>query len=889
MSHSEETQFDMPRAYEAGKVEDKWYRFWMEKGYFKPKIDPQKRPFTIIMPPPNVTGELHVGHALTATLEDIMVRWHRMKGDPTLWVPGVDHSGIAAQVVVERMLARENLTRYQIGRENFDKRMKDWAAKARASITNQHKKLGVSCDWSRECYTLDPGPSLAVRTNFYRLFNKGLIYRGERITNWCPRCATVLSDLEVDHKDESGSLWYIRYPLEDGKDYITVATTRPETMLGDTAVAVNPQDARYAEWVGKNLILPILGRVIPIIADEAIDPVFGTGAVKVTPAHDPVDFEIGQRHNLPVINILNKDGTMNENAGSYAGMDRYKCRKKIVDDLQNEGLLEKIEPYSHAVGHCQRCQTIIEPQASKQWFVTMEPLARPAIEAVKDGRIRIIPERFTKVYLNWMENIRDWCISRQLWWGHRIPVWYCQDCGNMIVSIEDPTFCHCGSARIEQDPDMLDTWFSSALWPLSTLGWPEETEDLKYFYPTSVMETGYDILFFWVARMIMMGIENRGEVPFNTVYLHGLVRDEKGEKMSKVKGNVLNPLDAVKTYGTDALRFALSTGTSPGNDIKMAASRMEASRNFANKIWNAARFVIKSIEPGSDSITIRKDVLPVEDRWILSRLNRTVTNAVNLMEDFQFGEAQRQIYDFLWSEYCDWYIEIAKIRLKDENAVSPLPVLVHVLETSLRLLHPYMPFITEELWQTLKQRLSMEREWPESVMIAPYPLGDDSLDDPEAERLIESITDVIRSIRNARAEHRVESSKLIEAHIYAGDLAQTMRSYSQVIQSLAQARPLEILDIHHTGETDENDLVAVLKDSEVVIPLSSMVDIEAEKIRLQKEYNEVKANVDRLEARLNDQAFVSKAPAAVVEKERVRLVEGKDKLQRLEKQIKRFS
>jgi valyl-tRNA synthetase len=889
MSHSEETQFDMPRAYEAGKVEDKWYRFWMEKGYFKPKIDPQKRPFTIIMPPPNVTGELHVGHALTATLEDIMVRWHRMKGDPTLWVPGVDHSGIAAQVVVERMLARENLTRYQIGRENFDKRMKDWAAKARASITNQHKKLGVSCDWSRECYTLDPGPSLAVRTNFYRLFNKGLIYRGERITNWCPRCATVLSDLEVDHKDESGSLWYIRYPLEDGKDYITVATTRPETMLGDTAVAVNPQDARYAEWVGKNLILPILGRVIPIIADEAIDPVFGTGAVKVTPAHDPVDFEIGQRHNLPVINILNKDGTMNENAGSYAGMDRYKCRKKIVDDLQNEGLLEKIEPYSHAVGHCQRCQTIIEPQASKQWFVTMEPLARPAIEAVKDGRIRIIPERFTKVYLNWMENIRDWCISRQLWWGHRIPVWYCQDCGNMIVSIEDPTFCHCGSARIEQDPDMLDTWFSSALWPLSTLGWPEETEDLKYFYPTSVMETGYDILFFWVARMIMMGIENRGEVPFNTVYLHGLVRDEKGEKMSKVKGNVLNPLDAVKTYGTDALRFALSTGTSPGNDIKMAASRMEASRNFANKIWNAARFVIKSIEPGSDSITIRKDVLPVEDRWILSRLNRTVTNAVNLMEDFQFGEAQRQIYDFLWSEYCDWYIEIAKIRLKDENAVSPLPVLVHVLETSLRLLHPYMPFITEELWQTLKQRLSMEREWPESVMIAPYPLGDDSLDDPEAERLIESITDVIRSIRNARAEHRVESNKLIEAHIYAGDLAQTMRSYSQVIQSLAQARPLEILDIHHTGETDENDLVAVLKDSEVVIPLSSMVDIEAEKIRLQKEYNEVKANVDRLEARLNDQAFVSKAPAAVVEKERVRLVEGKDKLQRLEKQIKRFS
>ena len=665
MPESPETQFDMPKAYESGKVEDKWYQFWMEKEYFKPKIDPKKKPFTIIMPPPNITGELHVGHALTATLEDIMVRWHRMKGDPTLWLPGIDHASIAAQVVVERMLAKEKLTRYQLGREKFDKRMKEWAAQARTSITNQHRKLGVSCDWSRERYTLDPGPSLAVRQTFYNLYDKGLIYRGERIANWCPRCATVLSDLEVDHKDDYGHLWYIRYPLEDGKDYITVATTRPETMLGDTAVAVNPKDDRYAGWVGKKLVLPLIKRTIPIVADEAIDPAFGTGAVKVTPAHDPVDFEIAQRHKLPLINILNQDATMNENAGPYKGLDRFECRKKVVEDLQNEGLLDKIENYSHAIGHCQRCQTVIEPIASKQWFVKMEPLARPAIEAVNDGRIKIIPDRFTKVYLNWMENIRDWCISRQLWWGHRIPVWYCQDCGDMIVSVADPTTCHCGSKNIEQDKDVLDTWFSSGLWPHSTLGWPNDTPDLRYFYPTSVMETGYDIIFFWVARMIMMGIENTGEVPFHTVYLHGMVRDEKGEKMSKVKGNVLNPLDAIKEYGTDALRFALSTGTSPGNDMKMADNRLESSRNFVNKIWNASRFVIKSLDTDKINLEIEMTKMPVEDRWILSRLNRTIINTTKLMEDFQFGEAQRQIYDFLWTEFCDWYIEIAKIRVDE--------------------------------------------------------------------------------------------------------------------------------------------------------------------------------------------------------------------------------
>ncbi len=892
---------DMPKAYDPGKVEEKWYKFWMEKGYFKPKIDPGKKPFTIIMPPPNITGDLHIGHALTATLEDIMIRWHRMKGEPTLWLPGIDHASIAAQVVVERMLAKENLTRYQLGREKFDKRMREWAAQARTSITHQHMKLGVSCDWSRERYTMDPGPTRAVRTTFYRLYHKGLIYRGERIANWCPRCATVLSDLEVDHKDEAGHLWYIRYPLEDGQGYITVATTRPETLLGDTAVAVSPQDERFKAWIGKHLSLPVLKRIIPIVADEAIDPAFGTGAVKVTPAHDPVDFEISQRHQLPLVNILNADATMNENAGPYKGLDRFACRKKIVEDLQNEGLLDRIENYSHAIGHCQRCQTIIEPIASKQWFVKTEPLAKPAIEAVASGRIKIIPDRFSRVYLNWMENIRDWCISRQLWWGHRIPVWYCRDCEEMIVSIEDPSTCRCGSRNLEQETDVLDTWFSSGLWPHSTLGWPDDTEDLRYFYPTSVMETGYDIIFFWVARMIMMSIENMGDIPFHTVYLHGMVRDEKGDKMSKVKGNVLNPLDAIKEYGTDALRFALSTGTSPGNDMKMADSRLESSRNFVNKIWNASRFVIHNLETDQVNLKIEYDKLPVEDRWILSRLNRTVISSIQLMENFQFGEAQRQIYDFLWSEFCDWYIEIAKIRLKVNQPVSPVPVLVHVLECSLRLLHPFMPFITEELWQSLKLRIMSKPiittaspvevcdVRPESIMIAPYPEGNEKAFDPSAEKIIDSLIEIIHSIRNARAEHKVESSKWIKAHIYAGELKTALEPYLQTIQMLAQTRPLELLDTRHKGTSDENDLVLVLKDTEVVIPLASMVDLEAEKARLLKELEGVQANVNRLLTRLNDPAFTGKAPPAVVQKERDRLAAGQDKVQRLQQQLARFS
>ncbi len=891
MTDIQDSKGEMPKAYEPGKVEQKWYKFWLEKGYFKPKIDPKKKPFVIIMPPPNVTGELHVGHALTATLEDIMTRWHRMKGEPTLWLPGVDHAGIATQVVVEKMLAKEGLERHKLGREKIQARIRQWADGCRQTITTQHQRLGVSCDWSRERFTLDEGPSRAVRTAFVRLYDKGLIYRGERIINWCPRCATALSDLEVEHKDITGHLYYVRYPLADGGGFITVATTRPETILGDTAVAVNPKDKRFKKMVGRKVILPAVTREIPIIADEAVDPAFGTGAVKITPAHDPVDFEVAQRHNLPLINILNLDATMNENAGPYTGLDRFACREAILADLEKDGLLVKIEPYSHAVGHCMRCQTVIEPIASKQWFINTKPLAQPAIKAIMDGRITIIPSRFTKVYLNWMENIRDWCISRQLWWGHRIPVWYCRDCGEMTVAVEEPRVCkHCGSTNIEQDPDVLDTWFSSALWPHSTLGWPDNTNDLRYFYPTTVMETGYDIIFFWVARMIMMGLEDTGEIPFRTVYLHGLIRDERGEKMSKIRGNVLNPIDTLEQYGTDALRFAVSTGSSPGNDIKLTADRLEAGRNFANKMWNATRFVVRSIETSQADMSIQWDSLPTEDRWILSRLNRTVDSALNLMADFQFGEAQKQIYEFLWGEFCDWYIELAKIRLRPPTGEipSPIPVLVNVLETSLRLLHPYMPFVTEELWQNLKRSLPPGQLITESIMMASYPEADEKAFNPESERVIESIIEIVRSIRNARAQYNVESGRWIEAKIYTGQLAAAVAPYAEAIETLARAKPVTFLDNREENPAGDNNLVFVLKEAEVIIPMASMIDLAVETKRLQKEMEQGKEEIARLEARLNDGNFLARAPASVVDKERDKLAVINDKLERLSQQLARL-
>ncbi len=885
---------EIPKAYEPGKVEQKWYRFWMEKGYFTPEIDRNKKPFVIIMPPPNVTGELHLGHALTTTLEDIMVRWHRMKGEPTLWLPGVDHAGIATQVVVEQKLAKEGTDRYTLGREKFTEQVWEWVSQSRQSITYQHQRLGASCDWTRERFTLDEGPSLAVRTAFVRLYNKELIYRGERIINWCPRCQTALSDLEVQHKDITGSLYYLRYPLAEGDGFVTVATTRPETYLGDTAVAVNPGDKRFEGLVGKKVVLPVIGRAIPIIADSAVDLEFGTGAVKITPAHDPVDFEMAERQGLPVINIFNPDATMNEQAGPYIGLDRLDCRERIVADFEKAGLLEKIEPHSHSVGHCDRCQTMIEPDVSQQWFVKIAPLAEAAIKAVDEGRITIIPERFTGVYLNWMENIRDWCISRQLWWGHRIPVWYCHKCGELTASIDEPSTCgHCGSAEIVQDPDVLDTWFSSALWTHSTLGWPEDSEDLGYFYPTSVMETGYDILFFWVARMIMMGLEDTGDIPFHTVYLHGLIRDERGDKMSKMRGNVLSPIDAIDEYGTDALRFAVTTGTSPGNDINLGRHRLESGRNFANKLWNAARFVLRSLEAEPIKggawarLTAERPEL-IEDRWILSRLNGLVLNVDKLMSDYQFGEAERQIHDFSWGEFCDWYIEIAKVRLS-QQASSPLPILAFVLETMLRLLHPFMPFITEELWQGLKQRLPEGSLDSASITIAPYPIADGKAIDPEAEQVMGSVIEIIRSIRNARAEHKVAAAKWIEAQVYADNLVSAIASQSGVIEILARARPLAVLSREQRQAKGEKALVLVLKEAEVVLPWAGMVDLAAEKQRLEREISTNQKEIARLEQRLRDTAFTSKAPAAVVEKERSKLQACEDKLLRLRQELSQLS
>jgi valyl-tRNA synthetase len=887
MPNTPETEQEMPRAYEPGSVEGKWYQFWMDRGYFTPKIDWQKKPFVIIMPPPNLTGELHIGHALVAALEDIMIRWHRMKGEPTLWLPGVDHASIAAQVVVEKLLAKEGTDRHKLGREKFLERMYKWTAECRRTITEQHKKLGISCDWTRERYTMDERSSRAVRAAFVRLYEKGLIYRGERIINWCPRCGTALSDLEVDHKDLIGHLWYVKYPIigKKGK-FITVATTRPETILGDTAVAVNPKDKRFKGMVGKKVLLPAVNREIPIVADEAVSTEFGTGAVKITPAHDPVDFEIAQRQKLPLINIMNLDVTMNENAGPYKGMDRFACRKAILADLEKSGQLVKTEDYSHAVGHCERCQTIVEPIASLQWFVKIEPLAKPAIQAVKDGRITILPERFNKVYLNWMENIRDWCISRQLWWGHRIPIWYCRDCGELTVALETPAVCaKCGSRKIEQDPDTLDTWFSSGLWPHSTLGWPEQTEDRRYFYPTSVMETGYDILFFWVARMIMMGIEDTGEIPFHTVYLHGLIRDDTGYKMSKSKGNVIDPLAMMKIYGTDALRFALTTGTSPGNDSRLSTDKMEASRNFANKLWNATRFVVRSVG-ASISEAIDRDKLAAEDRWILSRLNRTITSVTGLMNDYQFGEAQRQIHDFLWGEYCDWYIEMAKIRLQ-ANDTSPLPVLAHVLEKALRLLHPFMPFLTEELWQNLKKQVKWIKG--DSIMVAAYPETDETMIDPAAEAEIEAVTEIVRAIRNVRAEYKVETSRWIEARIHtAASRHAAISRYAVAVRTLARANPVTFLAGEPGEKASQNTLVLPLASATVVIPMASMLDLGAEKKKMEKELEQTRAEANRLETRLKDEAFLTKAPPPVIEKERQKLYTLKEKLEKLQQQSSRF-
>ena len=879
----------MPRAYEPKGVEGRIYDRWVEGGFFTPTVDRSKPPFVIIMPPANVTGELHMGHALTFALEDLMVRWHRMKGEPTLFLPGTDHAGIATQVVVERMLAGDGVSRHELGRDRFVERVWEWVDQYGDRIYEQIKRLGASCDWTRRRFTLDEGPSRAVRASFVNLYKKGLIYRGERITNWCPRCSTALSDLEVKHQEESASLYFVRYLAENGGDGVTVATTRPETLLGDTGVAVNADDDRYADMVGKSVVLPVLGRVIPVVADEAVDPEFGTGALKVTPGHDPTDFEIGQRHSLPIVNVMNLDGTMNENAGPYKGQGRFECREKIVEQLDREGLLEKVEPYHYSVGHCDRCDEVVEPIVSAQWYTKMESLAKPARDAVADGRIRIIPERFAKVYFNWMDNIRDWCISRQLWWGHRIPVWYCGDCGEVIVEHEDPTSCPgCSSEKLERDPDVLDTWFSSGLWTYSTLGWPEKTEDQSYFYPTSVMETGYDILFFWVARMIMMGIENTGRDPFHTVYLHGLVRDPEGVKMSKSKGNVLDPLELIDMYGADALRFALTTGNSPGNDMRLSEQKLEGSRNFANKLWNAARFVIANLE-GATGLDSWDQPKPVHrhDRWIISRFNATAARVQGYMEEYQFGEAQRVVYDFLWSEYCDWYIEMSKIRMRSDGAASsPLPVLTYVLEGVLRMLHPFMPFITEEIWTTLMDAVPAQARRPEALIVASYPEPDSALMDQDAEAEVGAVIDVIRAVRNLRAEFRIPATESVGATFDAPEFGPVIESEADTIASLARVKPLAVGPADGQGSDDRVSMV--LTSGTVTVPLGGLVDIERERKRLIDELGELETHRGRLSARLSDDAFVSRAPEEVVGRERQRLQDAEERRERVAEILSRL-
>ena len=883
----------LPKAYEPQAVEGKWYRFWEEGGYFKPRQGATGKPFVISMPPPNVTGALHLGHAITATIEDILIRYHRMLGDDTLWVPGEDHAGIATQTVVERLLTQEGTDRHEIGREAFIERVWQWVNQYKSRIQNQHRRLGASCDWSRERFTLDEGLSKAVREVFVRLYEEGLIYRGERIINWCPRCMSALSDLEVNHVDTPGTLTYVRYPLkpeageeDEPTEYISVATTRPETILGDTAIAVNPKDPRYQALIGRLAILPVIGREIPVVADEVVDASFGTGAVKVTPAHDPTDFEIGMRHNLPRVQVIGFDGKMTAEAGPYAGQDRFEARKNLVAELEQLGNIVKIEDYTVPLGYCQRCDTIVEPLISKQWFVKMMPLATPALGAVKYGLVKIVPERFNKVYTDWLENIHDWCISRQLWWGHRIPVWYCDTCGEMTVSREDVTACaHCDSTQIHQDEDVLDTWFSSWLWPFSTLGWPEATNDLLRYYPTSVMETGYDIIFFWVARMVMAGIHFLGVVPFHTIYLHGLVRDARGEKMSKSKNNVIDPLEVMDQYGTDALRFTLATSSTPGNDMKLVPERIVGNRNFANKIWNASRFVLMTTAEIGGGVPSINEVQPrtLADRWILGRLATLTTNATRLIEEFQLGEAGRQINEFFWSDYCDWYVEIAKVQMQgDEEArQATAGILRAVLDQSLRLLHPFMPFVTEEVWQYLY--LTSEPDtarWPASALIiAPWPEADSAAIDEEAAEAFSLVQEIITRIRDARNQMNVEPARRVPVIIAAGSAVAMLETQSPLIEFLARTeKPQLYIELEQKPEQSMSLLAGSV---EIYLPLVGLLDIGKELARLDKELAQAEQEVVRLQGKLANESFVAKARPEVVEKEREKLAAQEERVGKL--------
>ncbi len=877
---------EMPKAYDPKQVEERLYDWWEARGYFKPRIEPGKKPFVISIPPPNVTGELHHGHAMFIAFEDLMIRWHRMMQEPTLWVPGSDHAGIATQNVVEKNLAKQGIQRRDLGREEFVKRVWEWKAEYGSMITHQIRRMGASCDWTRERFTLDEGLSRAVREAFVRLYEKKLIYRGPRLVNWCPHDESAISDLEVDHEDEQGKLYYIKYRLEGGdNEFIMVATTRPETILGDTAVAVNPKDARYTHLIGRNAILPALGRAIPIIADDAVETEFGTGAVKVTPGHDPTDYEIGARHNLPIINVMNKDATINENGGAYAGLDRYAARKKIVEDLERDGLLDHIADHAMAIGRCQRCNTVIEPLISTQWFVKIAPLAKKAIKAVKTGEITIVPDRFNKTYFNWMQNIKDWCISRQLWWGHRIPVWYCEN-GHQTCTRTDPTQCGtCGSTNIRQDEDVLDTWFSSGLWPFSTLGWPDETADLKYFYPTSVLETGYDIIFFWVARMIMDGLEFTGQAPFHTVYLHGLIRHKDGSKISKSNpqpGD--NPLDVIADYSADALRFTIITSSAPGNDTKLDLEKVEHARNFANKLWNMARFITSNLKADEPIVPIPDPKsLPLADRWILSRLNHVIANLDKSYRAWDFGEGTRQLHDFLWSEFADWYIEAAKNALYSNDAAAQRTraILLHTLDAGLRLLHPTMPFVTEETWQQLKA-FGMPTT-TDAIINAEWPKANRKFFDARAEKDFGTVIEIVRAIRNARAEFNVEPGKRIPAIISAGATIALLESQRETIALLARLDPAAF-QIEKRAPKPAQALALVVSKVEIYLPIAGMIDVEKEKARLAKESANVRGAIERAEKQLASD-FSKKAPAEVVQKMRDTLTANQERVLKLDAQV----
>ena len=849
---------ELDKQYSPQNVEDRTYKFWCDHKYFHAEVNPDKKPYTIVIPPPNITGQLHMGHALDETLQDILIRWRRMEGYETLWLPGTDHASIATEAKIVEAMRKEGITKEEIGREKFLERAWEWKAQYGGRIVEQLKKLGSSCDWDRERFTLDEGCSKAVREVFCKLYDKGLIYRGERIINWCPHCLTSISDAEVEYEDQAGHFWHLRYPFKDGSGYLELATTRPETLLGDTAVAVNPNDERYKDMVGKTLILPIVHREIPVIADDYVDIEFGTGVVKITPAHDPNDFEVGLRHNLEVINVLTPDAKIVDDYPKYAGMDRYEARKAIVEDLQAEGALVEIEDYSHNVGTCYRCGTTVEPRVSKQWFVKMEPLAKPAVEVVRNGEVKFVPERFDKTYFHWMENIKDWCISRQLWWGHRIPAYYCDDCGEVMVSAQEVHTCSkCGGNHVHQDPDTLDTWFSSALWPFSTLGYPDDTKELEYFYPTDTLVTGYDIIFFWVARMIFSGVEHMGQVPFHTVLIHGLVRDAQGRKMSKSLGNGIDPLLVIDQYGADALRFTLATGNAPGNDMRFSDEKVKASRNFANKLWNAARFVLMYLGNDYSYPGLPKD-LAIEDKWILSKVNTLAKEVTDNLERFELGIAVAKLYDFIWDVFCDWYIEIAKIRLQSgEGADTAKAVLVYVLTDILKLLHPFMPFITEEIYQAIPHDT-------ESIMISKWPEYDPTLSFADEEAQMEKIMDAIRAIRNRRAEMNIPPSKKSKVYVETA-FADVFAVGSEFIKRLVYASDVEIADTF--GDLG-NTVTIVTNDAKIYIPLGDLVDFEAEAKRLQKELAAAEEKLAFINKKLDNPGFVNKAPEKVVQQNR---------------------